>query len=124
MKCFKKNKNKKRGMGGQAMIIIVLILGATILGVSTIAGFIMLQKIRTVTDVVDSTKSIYAADAGVEWWLYKNFSSALGAASSTQPVFSNGSTLEVVDEPTLVRSIGHAGRSYRAFGLFLDQIDP
>lgn len=101
---------------GQAMIILVMFLGATMLGITTIAGFITLQKIRTVTDIVDSTKAIYAADAGIEWWLYNTYSSGGG---TPQPTFSNESSVTITDiSENEVRSVGNTHRAYRAFGLF------
>ena len=115
------NTNKKNRETGQAMLILIMVLGATMLGVTTIAGYVSLQKIRTATDIVDSTKSIYAADAGVGWWLYKSFSSQQNASDAQQPTFSNDTVLEVQEFPELVKSIGHAGRSYRAFGVFLTE---
>lgn len=86
------------------------------LGVTTIAGFITLQKIRTATDIVDSTKAIYAADAGIEWWLYKTYASQ---GDVILPNFTNGASVSVEDvSENEVRSIGNANRAYRAFGLF------
>jgi predicted PurR-regulated permease PerM len=110
---------------GQALLVVVMVLGATMLGVTTIAGYITIQKIRTVTNIVDSTKAIYAADSGIDWWFYKKFVSE--PASSTppnQPTFSNDSTLEIRETETIVKSIGHAGRSYRAFGAFPEMFNP
>lgn len=118
MKILKKRTSAE---SGQAMLMIVMILGATMLGVTTIAGYITLQKLRTVTDIVDSTRAIYVADTGLEWWLYKTYSSQPNAASSTQPDFSDAEDtveLEVRDFGNSVRSIGHVNRAYRAFELF------
>ena len=47
----------------------VLVLGASILAASTVAGYLTLLKIRTSSDVTNSAKAIFAADAGVEWKL-------------------------------------------------------
>jgi hypothetical protein len=126
-----REKNKLRQIfqqgSGQAMLILVLILGATMLGVTTIAGYVSLQKIRTATDIVDSTKAIYAADSGVEWCFYEKFFLATG--TSTPPCaanvgdikFDNGASVSVVEQDNEVKSIGTANRAYRAFGIFLDQ---
>ena len=107
---------------GQAMLIFVLVLGATMLGVTTIAGYVTLQKLRASTDIVDSAKSIYAADSGVEWCLNTKFGPT---GSSTDPcttsfALGNDSSVDVQDAGTEVKAIGHAGRSYRAFGIFLN----
>jgi len=109
---------------GQAVIMLVMVLGATILGISTVVGFITLQKIRTATDAADSSKAIYAADAGVERCFYEKFGPG-GTATSTcdfavgDMVFSNGAGVEVIDNVDVIKSIGRAGRTYRAFGIFL-----
>ena len=111
-------KNNK----GQALLVVVMILGATMLGVTTIAGYITVQKIRTVTDIVDSTKAIYAADSGIDWWFYKKFVAEPSEEGEIpvppQPTFSNNAELEIRESETIVKSIGHSGRSYRAFGAF------
>lgn len=55
------------------MILTVLALGGAILGATTIAGLLMLYQIRQTTDLANSGKAIYAADAGLEWSLYNWF---------------------------------------------------
>jgi len=58
---------------GQAMLLAILTLGATMLGATTIAGLLMVYQIRQVTNFRDSAESIFAADAGTEWALYSYF---------------------------------------------------
>ncbi len=48
------------------MLITVIALGGTLLGATTIAGLLMLHQIRQATDLRDSNKAIFAADAGLE----------------------------------------------------------
>ena len=55
---------------GQAMLITVIALGGTLLGATTIAGLLMLHQIRQATDLRDSNKAIFAADAGLEMARY------------------------------------------------------
>lgn len=55
------------------MLITVLVLTGTILGATTIAGLLTLYQLRQATDVVNSTKAVFAADSGLEWRLYKFF---------------------------------------------------
>ncbi|MGB7957968.1 MAG: hypothetical protein WCF77_03970 [Minisyncoccia bacterium] len=76
---------------GQAMLIAVLTLGASMLGATTIAGLLMLYQIRQATDFGNSAKSVFAADAGSEWALYSFFR----GASQDQPMFSNGAAIAV-----------------------------
>lgn len=55
------------------MLIAVLALGGTILGATTIAGFLMVYQIRQTSDFEDSAKAVFAADAGTEWALYSYY---------------------------------------------------
>jgi hypothetical protein len=76
---------------GQVMILAVLTLGGAILGVTAIAGLLMLYQIRQSTDFQNSAKSIFAADAGVEWALYSYYQPPQGSL----PSFSDGASLAV-----------------------------
>jgi hypothetical protein len=73
---------KERSRSGQAMILAVLTLGGAILGITAIAGLLMLYQIRQSTDFQNSAKSIFAADAGVEWALYSYFQPPQGSSST------------------------------------------
>ena len=68
----------KHERSGQAMLLAILTLGATMLGATTIAGLLMLYQIRQVTNFRDSAQSIFAADAGTEWALYSYFQQTPG----------------------------------------------
>ncbi len=129
-----KTKNPKINnnfQSGQAMLIVVLILGATMLGVTTIVGYVSLQKIKNVANITDSTKAIYAADSGVEWCFYNkigsNGTSTFDCSGSSPTTgtsslsLSNGSSVSVSESGQEVKSIGTDNSSYRAFGIFLDQ---
>ena len=117
------------------MLIIVLILGASVLGVTTIAGYVSLQKIRAATNIIDSTKAIYAADAGIEWCLYNKFgatgdstfSCTLDPNSPQSPfAFSaqpSQTSVEVREDNGVIKSVGNAGSSWRAFGLFVGSMN-
>ncbi len=74
---------------GQAMLLAVLTLGASMLGVTTIAGLLMLYQIRQVTNFGNSAKSVFAADAGAEWALYGYFQQT----ETPPPVFADGATV-------------------------------
>jgi len=99
-----------RATRGQAMLLTVLVLGASILGVSTIAGYLTLLKIRAASDTANSTKAIFAADTGIEWELYKQFK-----GSADKPVLSNGADFETYGSGDVKKSIGRSGNSFRAF---------
>ena len=73
---------------GQAMLLAVLMLGATMLGATTIAGLLMAYQIRQTTNFADSAKSIFAADSGTEWALYNYFPNS-GQTPTPLPVLSS-----------------------------------
>lgn len=55
------------------MLLTVLTLGGAMLGATTIAGLLMIYQIRQATDLGNSAKAIFAADAGIEWGLYNYY---------------------------------------------------
>ena len=89
MKSCAGRARRTRKREGQAMLLAVLTLGATMLAVTTIAGLLMVYQIRQVTDFGRSAQAVFAADAGAEWGLYSYFQQA----SVEQPMFSNGAVL-------------------------------
>lgn len=99
-----------RANTGQVMLLTVLILGGVVLGVSTVAGYITVQKIRQSSNSANSTKAIFAADTGIEWEMYKQFK-----GSADKPVLSNGADFETSGIGDVKKSIGRAGDSSRAF---------
>ena len=114
------SKNQK----GQAILMVVLILGATMLGVTTIAGYISLQKIKTVTGITQSAEAIYAADYGVECYLYKLTKDPDIFCENIGPL-ANGATAQVATTTDgvyqVIKSVGKSGDISRAFGVFFEQ---
>lgn len=117
---------------GQVMVLTVLALGGTILGATTIAGLLMLYQIRQTTDMANSARAIFAADAGIEKSLYDMFCNKdLGNCPAPNPGrFGNGATVNAVcydgtgaavtcSDPNVtvkrIRSVGQAGDAARAF---------
>jgi len=96
---------------GQVMLLTVLILGSVILSASTIAGYLMTLKIRASSDIANSAKAIFAADAGVEWELYKQFKNS----EYPKPLFSNNADFTSSNDGRNIKSIGQASNSFRAF---------
>ncbi len=107
------------------MLIMVMVLGASMLAVSAIVGYVTLQELRNAGDIANSTESIYAADAGIQKAFYTLFvtcSSTPQSCSSltnlTPPSLSNGVTASVNVSgayPSIdVKTMGHVGRVYRA----------
>ena len=116
-----------RSNGGQVMLLTVLTLGGTILSATTIAGLLMLYQIRQTSDLANSGRAIFAADAGVEWGLYQ-FIKREGQTVTDLPVFSNDSSVVVVcgdaagdtvpcnSTSTLsIRAVGTSRNAARAF---------
>jgi hypothetical protein len=106
------------------MILAVLALGGTILGATTIAGLLTVYGLRQSGAAAQSAQAIYAADAGVEWALYRFF---VGTTSTPALVFTNGASVQITCDPVdcfdenassiSVRSLGKAGGVARAFEL-------
>lgn len=69
----------------------VLLLGGVMIGATAISGIVLIYSVRQATQVKYSTQAIYAADAGLEWELYRYYQDALGQAP---PTFINGAALE------------------------------
>ncbi len=103
---------------GQAMILATLTLGGTILGVTTIAGLLMTYQIRQTTNLENSAKAIFAADAGIQCGLY-NFFQAPPTPCPTTLTLPNGAIyIEATNGTSSIDSEGDAGTARRAF--FLD----
>jgi hypothetical protein len=115
------------GRSGQAMLLAVLTLGATMLAVTTIAGLLMVYQIRQVTAFGSSAQAVFAADAGAEWSLYNYFQQS-GQSETVLPAFINSATVSAAcydasGNPTSCTattsvyaiSKGSAGNTKRAF---------
>lgn len=81
------------------MLLTVLVLSSSILGASAIAGYLMLLSIRGATDLASSAKAIIAADAGLEWELYRFFRNDPGYPA---PVFLNNAIVASAIESVAV----------------------
>ena len=60
------------GKSGQSMLLSVMIISSIILTVTSLIGLLMIYEIRNTTNVRESAKAIFAADAGIECALYHN----------------------------------------------------
>ena len=119
-------------------------LGGALLGITTIAGLLMVYQVRQTNDALLSAKAIFAADAGLEWGLYNYYCATSVARAGAQggfapgecphasKLFTNGASVEVAciddagtrhecDPPppnvliTRIVSVGRAGTASRAF---------
>ncbi len=110
---------------GQVLILTVLSIGGVLLGATTIAGLLVTYQIRQATDLANSGRAIFAADAGIEWGLYQFFHPG---TSRFAPVFSNGASSTTTCLPIadcgdigtrVVRVVGKAANAGRALELNL-----
>lgn len=117
-----------RKNNGQVMLITSIVLSGALLGATTIAGLLMLYQLRQGSDITNSTKAIFAADAGLEWRLYRFLKAdkSCDCSSANQcptPVFSNSATLQTsciskssdAGQKVTIRSTGIANKNARAF---------
>ena len=56
---------------GQVMMIVVMILSAVMIGAVAVGGLLTSRQTRQSADAGSFSKAIFAADAGLEWRLYK-----------------------------------------------------
>ena len=124
-----KNPRQSASIKAQVMLLTVLVLSGSILGDSTIVGYLMLLRVRASSDITNSTKAVFAADTGIEWELYKCFKcnpsifcdSTCTTLDSQKPSMSNGSTISssvVYDDsgaPQSIKSTGQSSNIFRAF---------
>lgn len=105
--------NKKLYEKGQAMILSITMLGGVLVGISVIAGLLVIYQIRQVNDVENSARAFFAADAGLEWETYRIY-----VASTTAPTLSNGAsfipTSTIAGENIYIRAQGFSGDAVRA----------
>ncbi len=97
------------------MLLTVVLLSGTVLGVTAIAGVLTLYQLRQASNATDSTRAIYAADAGVEWELYKRAKDDKYA----KPVMSNGAEFETKSaDANIIRSLGFADANHKVARAF------
>jgi hypothetical protein len=111
---------------GQVMMLTVIAIGGTLLGATTVAGLLVIYQLRQSSDAANSAKAIFAADAGIEWGLYRFFKPEL--AGGSVPEFSNGASVTLTcfpggdcgDTTTLsMKAVGSSARAARALELSL-----
>lgn len=112
------------------MILTVLVLSSVVLSLSSIGGYLMLVRLRISSDIGNTMRAIYIADAGLECEAYNHFKNADAAGYCADPVrnvFLTGAVAdperfyyETVYEstaPASIRSVGTARNVNRSFRL-------
>lgn len=101
------------------MLLAILVLGGAILSATAIAGSLMLFQLRQATDIANSAKAVFAADAGLERGLYIiiKASSTCSGACTVGDSLGNRADYEAQVDTSLgtVLSRGTAGTARRAF---------
>jgi len=64
---------KRHWIGGQVILVSVIILSGALMSASVVAGLLTAYQIRQANDTVESMKAFFAADAGIEQALYNYF---------------------------------------------------
>jgi len=113
-------QKKQKGQKGQAMLLAVLLIGTSVLVITSLSGYMMLQRIRMGFNFVDSTKAIFAADAGIECEFYNSFKGASMDCDGLDfsDILTKVQTVIVSDDkgvPQYIKSIGTSNKSSRAF---------
>jgi len=111
MKFSISNSKFSNSARGQVILLTVLVLAGSMLGASVIAGYLMLLKIRASSDITNSARAIFAADAGVEWELYKQIKDP----GYPKPSLSNGAEFTTYQNEQMIKSIGESSGVFRAF---------
>jgi hypothetical protein len=106
---------------GQVMVLTVLSLGGTLLGVTAIAGLLMLFQIRQATDLGNSAKAIFAADTGIEWALF-DFDCHKDEAAPCDPTDPAYFVPSCWAEPPGTLGIDSDGKEIRFFDVDLDGV--
>lgn len=110
------------------MILTVLVLSSIVLSLSAIGGYLMLVRLRISSDIGNTMRAIYIADAGLECEAYNHFKNGSVAGYCADPsrnIFLSGDvpdperfyyeTASVVVAPAHIRSVGNARTVNRAF---------
>lgn len=112
-----KNKNS-----GQIMLLSIMIIGTSILVISVVAGYLMVQRLRFSSNMVDSAKAIFAADAGIECEQYNVFHPGAIFDCNDSAVLDFEDSLVSVQTinnmaGSYIKSTGTSNKSKRAFYL-------
>jgi hypothetical protein len=110
---------------GQVMLLSVLVISSAVLGATSLAGLLVLSQLRQASDAQGSAQAIFAADAGMECALYRQYrdnTMFCGQKNDPRNVNEdndNGPSYIAYFElgDSSVKSLGKSSRSARAFEL-------
>jgi hypothetical protein len=114
------NLNWQMTQKGQTMLLTVMILSSAILSATALAGLLVRYQLRQSSDIKLSTQAIFAADSGIECYLYereKGTQNYTNCGEGGEISLGNGAVYTVVIGANNVKSVGKSGGAARAFEL-------
>lgn len=69
-------KSKNHDISGQSMVMMVVMLSVAALGAASLATFLIVSGFRNISSARQSMDAIFAADAGIECVLFREFGHA------------------------------------------------
>lgn len=121
-----KSKNRKNLIKGQLMITTVLILGGVVISAASLLGFLIVHKLRQVTDITDSAKAVFASDAGREWEYWQALKLGERLSLSDCPHFNNNAGFKTAvwrnedGNMLYILSTGESAKNVRVSGWHLN----
>jgi hypothetical protein len=70
---YRTNKSNRTDRSGQALLLVVVMMGGILFLVTAVAGLLMFYQVEHANDAANSTIAIFAADAGLEKGLHYYF---------------------------------------------------
>lgn len=95
------------------MILTVLVIASVLLGIALVTGFLVLVQLRQSGNLSNSSKALYAAESGAEWYKQnQNSANPIVHPNTTNATFSSGAnyTIETISESE-ARVTGRFGSS-------------
>ncbi len=78
-----------RSNSGQVMLVTALLMSGMLLGATVVAGLLTVNQLRQATDVTNSARAIFAADAGAELQRYRWNKDRADCYGITDPSYSH-----------------------------------
>ena len=100
---------------GQVLLLTVIVLSAAMVTASIVGGNLIASQLRESKGVSDSARALYAADAGLEYELYRTFIAGGETYPAIGQPLSNGADFQTSVTAGRIKSLGHADKKYRAF---------
>ncbi|MEK7636049.1 MAG: hypothetical protein AAB405_03095 [Patescibacteria group bacterium] len=107
-------KNQK---SGQIMLLSIMIIGTSMMVITIIAGYLIVQRLRFSSNMADSAKAVFAADAGIECELYNIFKADPDIVCNDLMFKDSLTTVETLGGAFYIKSTGASNKSKRAFYL-------